>query len=170
MGFQFYLSYLLFSFILCHQCLQNGGHQIIGINYSKLRYLKSLIKCFVNDMDLYYLKCGQNSKRWLYSMVPIFSYFVFISNQRVKLTLRDSSTGPVLGVLPNNHQFEFPQGYLPKAKPCVYRGTRASRVLRVPLGLVEVRVSMECWPGHPRLLKKKKTCKVHLQWEHAKCK
>ena len=34
-------------------------------------------------------------------------------------------------------------------------GTRASRVLRVFLGLVEVRVSTERWPGHPRLSKKK---------------
>ena len=40
---------------------------------------------------------------------------------------------------------------LPKAKLCVHRGTRANRVLRVPLGLVEVHVSMEYWLGHPRL-------------------
>ena len=33
-------------------------------------------------------------------------------------------------------------------------GARASRVLRVSLGLVEVRVSTERWPGHPRLSKK----------------
>ena len=41
------------------------------------------------------------------------------------------------------------------ANLCVYRDIRASRVLRVPLELVEVRVFMERWPGHPRLKKKK---------------
>ena len=48
-----------------------------------------------------------------------------------------------------------PQGHLSKTKPCAFRDTCASRVLRVPLGLVEVRVSTERWPGHPRLSKKK---------------
>ncbi len=32
-----------------------------------------------------------------------------------------------------------------------YHGTRASKVLRVPLELVEVHVSTKCWFGHPRL-------------------
>ena len=49
-----------------------------------------------------------------------------------------------------------PQDHLPKSKLCVYCSTRASRVLRVPLRLVEVRISTECWPGHPKLSKKKK--------------
>ena len=40
-------------------------------------------------------------------------------------------------------QFESPQGHLPKANPCAYRATRASKVLRVPLGLVDVCVSQE---------------------------
>ncbi len=73
-----------------------------------------------------------------------------------QIILRGSSIGPALDVLPNGHYFESPQGYLLKAKPCAYRGTRASRVLRVFLGLVEVRVSTECWPGHPRLKIKNK--------------
>ena len=48
-----------------------------------------------------------------------------------------------LGVLPNSHSFESSQGHLPKAKPYAYRGTHASKVLRVPLGLVEMRISTE---------------------------
>ena len=46
---------------------------------------------------------------------------------------------------------QTPQSHLPKVKPCAYHGTCASRVLCVPLGLVEVRVSTERWPGHTRL-------------------
>ncbi len=65
--------------------------------------------------------------------------------------LRDSSTGQVLGVLHNSHYFESPQDYLPKTKPYVYRGTRASRMLRVPLRLVKMCVFMERWPGHSSL-------------------
>ncbi len=81
-----------------------------------------------------------------FSLKRMFIFFTY-------KTLRGSSTGPILGVLPNDHQFESPQSHLPKAKPCDYRGTRASRVLRVLLRLVEVRVSMKRQPGHPRLSK-----------------
>ena len=49
-----------------------------------------------------------------------------------------------------------PQWHLLKAKSCVYRGTCASKVLHVPLRLVEMRVSTKRWPEHPRLSKKKK--------------
>ena len=60
------------------------------------------------------------------------------------LTLMGNSTGPILDVLPNNHYIESPQDYLPKAKPCTYRGIHASKVLRVFLRLVEMHVSIEC--------------------------
>ena len=46
-------------------------------------------------------------------------------------TLRDSSTGLVLGVFLNGHQFESPQDHLLKVKPYDYRNIRANRVLRV---------------------------------------
>jgi hypothetical protein len=56
-------------------------------------------------------------------------------------TLRGNSTVLGLDVLPNDYEFESPQGHLPKTKPCVFHGTCASRVLRVLLKLVEVRIS-----------------------------
>jgi hypothetical protein len=40
-------------------------------------------------------------------------------------------------------KFEFLQDHLPKIKPYVYHDTRTSRVLRVPLGLVKVRIFTE---------------------------
>jgi hypothetical protein len=73
-------------------------------------------------------------------------------------TLRGNSTSPALGVLPNG--YESPQGQLPKTKSCVYRDTRANRVLRILLRLVDVHVFTERWSGHSKLSKKKKrlTC------------
>jgi hypothetical protein len=38
----------------------------------------------------------------------------------------------------------------------------ASKVLRVPLELVEVCISTKCWSGHPRLFKKKKKIEIRL--------
>jgi hypothetical protein len=45
--------------------------------------------------------------------------------------MRGSSTGLALDMFSNDHQFESPQSYLLKAKPYSYRGTRASRMLRI---------------------------------------
>ena len=69
---------------------------------------------------------------------------------------RSSLTSLVLGVLSNGHQFKYSQGHLLKAKPCVCCGIRASRVLRIPMELVEVHIFTERQPGHSRFKKKKK--------------
>ena len=47
------------------------------------------------------------------------------------------------------------EGHLPKANPCAYHNIFVNKVLCVPLGLVNVRVSTEPWPKHPKLKRKK---------------
>ena len=61
-------------------------------------------------------------------------------------SLMGSSTDLALGVFSNGHWFESPQDHLPKVKPCAYHSTRASRVLRVSLELVKVRVVRYYYP------------------------
>ena len=57
------------------------------------------------------------------------------------------------------------QSHLFKVNLYAFRDTCASRVLRVPLRLVEVNISSQRWPEHPKFKNKnKKLIHAHYQY------
>ena len=71
-------------------------------------------------------------------------------------TLRGSSTGLVLDVLSNGHQFEFAQTHLTKTKSCIYRGTCGQQDVTYPYGISRDACIYGTLARKPKVIKKKK--------------
>ena len=83
------------------------------------------------------------------------------------LTLRGNSTGPILGVIPNSHQFESP--HLLKEKPCAYRGIHSQQSITCPPGFsrdARIYGTLALTPKIIKRVKKKKDV-IHYMMVHA---